>query len=308
MKGSLKKNQSKRFLSWMLSFNLLPDDNTKWASSCYQYWLDYNSMIRTYFDTQTENPLNKLPQNTRFVLSSDLSRTINFFNILANSIQLNNTETQTAYFHVSRIFTLILLSDPSFTYTQGCDRYVYAIYLLSLLFVIQYSLPITFAEASTFFLAQKMMQLSNITHYLMNPSQIAKHFEDLDKKLYQINYTAMKNYSMRGQSSVHFALRWEILMFAEEHYFNGLTLIWDQIIARKEFFSSYIEALCIAHFAQVPEGQLDKLQRFKAWDYKQLLTDANIAFKASNSLIQSWKAWTLCAIAGALFIGQVIFH
>ena len=153
------------------------------------------------------------------------------------------------------------------------------------------------------------MDISNITHYLSNPTKIDKHFKELDKKFMQINGDLMRKYAAKEQTSVYFALRWEILMFADEHNFNGLTLIWDQIIARKKYYPVYLQALCCAHFAQAPNGELNSLQHFRDWDYKKLLTDANIAFNSStNIFISSWKTYALCALAGVLFLGQVVFH
>ena len=308
LKRSLKKDQCKRFISWLLAMDILPDNKQLWVDTIFQIYNTYNEKINSLLSTNSNSPLAQLSQDEAFLLSSDLNRTLLKFHKFAETLNISKEVIETAFFHASRIFALIILSDPTFSYTQGCDRYVYSVFLLSCLFSEKHHLPIIFSEAMTFYLSIKLMNLSKITHYLMNPNRIQKHFEELDKKMMAVNSETMKKYQEFGQSSVHFALRWEILMFADEHDFNGLMLIWDQIIARRDYFSSYIQALCIAHFAQAPDGQLDKLQRFKNWDYKKLLYDADIAFKEANSIGNSWKAYALCAIAGAFLIGQVLFH
>ena len=308
LKGSLKKSNIKRFLAWMLCLDILPDNKAQWAGECFNIWIQYKSKMINYLGSDNEDPLSQLPQNEAYLVSSDLSRTASFFNKLAASINLNSQETESAFFHTSRVFSLMILSDPTFSYTQGCDRYVYTVYLLSILFAKHFDLPLSFAEAATFVIATKLMELSNITHYLKNPQKIESHFQELDKKFMQINGNLMQQYASRGQSSVFFALRWEILMFADEHDFNGLTLIWDQIISRKKYYPAYIEALCCAHFAQAPEGQINALQHFRQWDYKKLLTDADIQFNSGNIFASTWKTCAICALAGVLFIGQAMFH
>ena len=153
------------------------------------------------------------------------------------------------------------------------------------------------------------MQISNISHYLDDPNSISAHFEGLDARMMEANPSVMQAFASSNQSSVHFALRWEIMLFADEHNFEGLMLIWDNIIAHHTCASSYIEALCIAHFKQAPSESLSDLQHFKKWDYKKLLLDADKEFNKGGSILNNvWKTFALCAIVGVVFIGQAAMH
>ena len=99
------------------------------------------------------------------------------------------------------------------------------------------------------------------------------------------------------------------MLFAEEHNFEGLMFIWDQIIAHHTCAPSYIEALCVAHFKQAPSESLSDLQHFKKWDYKKLLVDADKEFNKGGSIMDNvWKTFALCALVGIVYIGQAAIH
>jgi hypothetical protein len=83
-----------------------------------------------------------------------------------------------------------------------------------------------------------------------------------------------------GHGSIHFALRWELLLFADEYQAHPMLLLWDQILVRRKEFETFLYALCVAHASQVPPAEPDeiairKVQNWKDWDVMKIVEDAD---------------------------------
>jgi hypothetical protein len=302
------KNNSHRFISWLLALKIISGGKETWFDKCNSYHTQYQTIAETLIK-DNDNPLSSLPKNDLYQIKNDIIRTICYFNRMASEVNVKSVYTKYTSYIVSRIITVMSIVDHTFRYIQGCDRYVYNAYLVSLIFCLENGLPLSFAESSAFVISSKIMQISNISHYLDDPVEISEHFEALDIKMEKANPSVMKEFATANQSSIHFALRWEILLFAEEHSFRGLMLLWDHIIAHKSCSSSYIESLCIAHFKQAPGGSLTNLQHYKEWDYDKLLLDASEEFeKYSSNRNGIWKTFALFALVGIAFIGKATIY
>lgn len=274
LQDNTSNQYTERFLSWMAALNILAEDFNKWGAHILDLVNDYETNINSELSENLDYPLLALSHNVETQIHNDLHRTVRFFNDLALTANLPNSKTDGALFCASRILTIMHLTQPNFQYIQGCERYVYISYLIALLFTTENDLPDIIAEASAYYLSSKLIELSGITNYLKDSQFLENHFHELDQKLLTINSNLMNNLTLGDQTSIHFALRWEILLFAEEHNYQGIVAIWDRILAHRQVVRQYVQSLCLAHFAQLPNLKLGRVQRYKNWDLKQIIADA----------------------------------
>ncbi|EAY13645.1 hypothetical protein TVAG_387860 [Trichomonas vaginalis G3] len=296
-----------RFISWMVCLNILPSDSFKWGNHLLQLISKYESYVNSELFENPDAPLLALPGKAEAQIHTDLTRTVKFFSDLANSSQLPSDKQNYTLFRASRILTIMTLTEPSFQYIQGCERYVYICYLISLLFTTQNQLPDIFAEATAYYLAVKMIEMSGIAKLLSSSKFLEEHFKLLDAKFAQINSELMEHLTFANQSSINFALRWQILFFAEEHDYSGIVSIWDRIISHRQSVNQYIEALCLAHFNQLPDLQLKQVQHYRNWNVKQILEDAE---KFINPEVNyGWgTAFMVCLTVGVLSLMRIMNH
>lgn len=300
------KNYTDRYISWMLMLNILNPSKDSWADYICQLCSKYESFLNSKLVENPSDPLLALSDEQESQIQNDLRRTIRFFNDLAKSANLPYIKQNGVLFRVARVLTMMNLTESKFTYIQGCERYVYICYLISILFTTENDLPDMIAEASAYYLATKMIELSGISHYLSDPTRLENHFRELDQKMYQINPNLMNYLSKQMQTSIHFALRWEILLFAEEHDYAGIITLWDRIICHKTAMQQYIEALCLAHFAQVPICKLGQLQHYKNWNMQKLIADADKFMDPNTNLFGWGKAAMLFLAVGVVTAAKYI--
>jgi hypothetical protein len=169
---------------------------------------------------------------------------------------------------------------PKFFYTQGYDRFVLISHLLGLDFCGQTSLSADFAEAMSFFLGAQFIRLVNIAGFLDNPAATEVHFRRMDADMMTYAPNVMIPLRRISQGSIHFALRWELLLFADEYHARPMLLLWDQVLVRRKDFDAFLYALCVAHARQVPpagpdETVIEKIQNWKEWDVMKIVADAD---------------------------------
>jgi hypothetical protein len=136
-----------------------------------------------------------------------------------------------------------------------------------------------------------------------------KHFNEMDEKLMVLVPGLMIPLRRAGQGSIHFALRWELLLFADEHTIKSLMLVWDHILIHLAHFREYLEGLCLAHVRQVPppgphEIVVEKLQTFRDWDVRKLLIDAEVL---AGRPVHSFSKMFFFAVAILLVVLIVVF-
>jgi hypothetical protein len=73
----------------------------------------------------------------------------------------------------------------------------------------------------------------------------------------------------------HFALRWVIVLFADEHNLQDTWLLWDAIVAHRANASAFIRQLSVAHLLQVPLGKyeqvIEDIQNNREWNVPELI-------------------------------------
>ena len=248
-------------------------------------------MVEARLGINNEFPLETLEKKQANVVCADISRYISTFLRMSEALSLPKEILEKAQFHCYRIIAIQCYKKKGFRYTQGYDRYIMICYLLSMCFCQQTGLSSSFAEASAFNLSSSLIEMANVPSLLESPPVTEKHFQKMDEEIFKLCPSTAKILHSSGHQSIYFALRWEILMFADEHDIDEILLLWDQIIYRKNRFQEFKFALCLAHIIQVPlansnEIMVEKIQNFRDWDHHKLILDALSFLKKPNILMR----------------------
>ncbi|OHT03224.1 hypothetical protein TRFO_29479 [Tritrichomonas foetus] len=148
-----------------------------------------------------------------------------------NKLVMNQIDdNEETLFRINRIFTILILSDNDYEYSQGEERFAYASFLLASQFATIFSLPKLFVESLTFSLTKKFVELSMIGDLVAGGEKSIDNFARLDAKIAHYFPKVAEELHKYGNASQHFAMRWEMLLFADEHEIMSLFLIWDHII------------------------------------------------------------------------------
>lgn len=286
----VNKDNSSRFICWMISYHILSPDHDKWATELYNLYQRYGKIIEAHIP-DPDRPLQYVQSNSGTVIQCDLMRGINWFNLMANELKLSEFYTSDAEHRITRILCALSLSAHNFSYCQGYDRYMFVVYLLALDFCSQSALPPQFAESVTYFLGNEFIKMTEISAYLENPVKTEEHFLELDSAISAVIPDTMALLTQVQQGSIHFALRWELLLFADEYDIRPLMLLWDQILYMKDRYRDFLFGLCIAHAKQVPlalpdEIMIEKIQQFKSWNVQTIISDAFTYMHRTKSVVK----------------------
>lgn len=275
----VNKDNSTRFVCWLIAFGLLAPDHEKWADQLYRLYEKYEDNVIPLLHDPA-NPLQSVTSSSATIIQCDLMRGIHWFEMFAKELKLSDFYTKDAELMATRVLSALSLSVPGFSYCQGYDRYMFMTQLLALDFCAQSGLDPQFAEAISFFLADQFIKMTHISRYLENPVLTEEHFEKMDQVMMTVVPDTMRLLSVAQQGSIHFALRWELLLFADEYDARPLMLLWDQVLRNKEKYEQFLFGLCIAHIKQVPvaaphEIMVEKIQQFKSWNIQEIVQDAS---------------------------------
>lgn len=280
------KNNSTRFICWLISFNIISPNYEKWSDQLFNLYTKYDKMMKLFIK-DPNNPLSDVPSKSATVIESDVVRGVRWFQSLAADLQLSEYYTSDVELRTIRMFAILTHESLSYSYTQGHDRYMFVNLLLALDFSAHSGLTCDFAEAIAFYLAREFISMTAISKYLDNVTETEDHFLHMDEEFTKVAPEIMHQLAIVGQSSIHFALRWELLLFADEYDIKRLLFLWDQILNEKKIYRKFLFALCVAHIQQIPpalpgEVMVEKIQTFRNWNVQKILFDANNYLKTSS--------------------------
>jgi hypothetical protein len=275
----LQKSNTSRLISWLVLFRLIPGPRVHWTSHLITLSVQYQNLIRQLYKNGTVDCLNAVDSSSAFVIRADTTRTLSWFTRLAAQCGLIRDQLEAAESRAQRILTTIMLEIPSCVYTQGHDRFVWVSYLLSLLFSATANLPFDFAEALAFNLSKTFISRCEIAKHLEDIPETSPYFVLLDNLVRSEVPRVSALLDQVHHSSVHYALKWQLTFFADEHDLWELLFLWDQIVARESDMEDFVRCLCVAHIRQVPVPQeADEMaltiQRHKKWDVMRIVEDA----------------------------------
>lgn len=284
----LFKNNSKRLFAYLISLKIIPVNHIEWADEIVRRYNQFHDLLETHFNGYMNDPF-KLRPNIKRVVTGDLERTGRWYSTLAEELNLSN---QFDIIPLSRIVVLKSIMDFSYEYLQGHDRYLIISYLLCLYFCSTESLPMKLADALTYFLFDKFVELAKIQRYLNDTSYTQKFFHQIDLSVKENCPDLAFQISKNNHSSIHYALSWHILFFADIYKIRDLLLLWDHIILHQNNLSEYLISLTISHLKQIPNSIsapheypiLESIQKYRNYNINLILTDADNLSRKRNPL------------------------
>ncbi|KAK8894639.1 hypothetical protein M9Y10_023076 [Tritrichomonas musculus] len=297
---NLNKDNVMRMLSWLIVLKIIPDTSVESSVAVANMYRAYRMIIKKKLEG-AEDPLEKINVKESRVIIADINRSLYWFDSLAKSINLEEYYTQEVRAHTIRILSLLSLSSKVLSYLQGFDRYVLVSYLLGLIFISKSGLPTTVAEAISYFLSLNLLKMSRPDKLLVDNDKTVQHFQELDSKIAIYAPDVYEKMSSNEVSSLLFALRWQLLIFADEHDLKGLLYIWDNAIVNRAQYSNYLESLSISHICQIPEDSqgnlVEVIQHYRKWDNVEIVRKADSLL----SEIESSKHYRIGVLNYVLF-------
>jgi hypothetical protein len=298
------KSNEIRLLSWLISFNLIPPTPSKWAHSLTLLCADYLT-----FRASLE-PIDSLLNTVGRVIKVDTSRSILWFTEMSRDSIFSGFSPENGELFANRI--LITLQHKSFHYVQGYDRYVFITLLLALDFCRKTELSSDVAEAISFNLSREFIKLTEISTFLEHPGETQSYFERMDEALLSFAPAWVNLLRKSHQGAIHFALRWELLLFADEYPVRELLLLWDNVIKWKMEFRRFRRALAIAHVRQIPlpkagEMAIEVIQNYREWDVGRVIDEAVRIMEAEPNW-SGWKWWIVMGVILMLVILRMLWR
>ena len=283
----LKKDVSIRFLCWLIKFNLIHSSRTFWANDLSNLFDHYSILKNQFLAEKEDNPLSQVDPSTALIIKSDAERTFPWFLKFTQQFGLKIPNTFNPELCVQRILVLLSKDSPKISYTQGFDRFVWISILVCFSFTFNGGLHSEYTEAYSYYVSRELIQLNYVARKIEFFPEIEEHFFLLDSLAAKEEPEIYKLLVKEGHSSLHYALKWELTLFADEHSGEELLYIWDHLIAHIDKFDEYLRYLCIGHLRQVPLPQYEDemamvIQQFKNWDTMKIVDDANDLMDLSN--------------------------
>ena len=278
LQNNIYKNVGARAVCWLIALRVIPAARNQWVAELKSIYCKYKSLVMKVFNGITD-PSANLSESMRHVIQADTLRTKPWFIRLCTQVGIKDSELDGCEIRVQRMITCIALDTPSCDYTQGQDRLVWIAYLVSLCFVLKGSMSVEFAEALAFALSRGFIERIEISKSLEKLPELEKRFVKLDEMVKQEVPRAAEMLEECGNASVHYALRWRLTLFADEHNGYELMYLWDQILARERDMDDFVMCLCVAHIKQVPipeepHEMAVAIQRYRGWDMERIISDA----------------------------------
>lgn len=274
------KNSTDRFISYLICLKIIPPTRNKWAVGLIKVLDVYYDHANKYFDSRDSDPLEILPVKQEEPLRNDLPRTYNWFKDAVKELKLDLNKLNDAQQRVARIFAVLCRENRGFKYTQGFDRYAYAFLALGAKWCNNYNVSYDVAEALSYHLTNNIISIIPMARLLDQQNELAAHFDKLQKIFMNYDreqYLKIKN---GGGSLILFGVKWELVLYADDHTIDDTFRIWDQILGRLESYTDVITAMTIAHISQVyiPPNEtnvIETVNHFKQWDTGKLIVTAN---------------------------------
>ena len=282
----LYKSAGARAVCWLIAMQVVRPARTYWVSNLREIYQQYERLLNGHFDGKS-SPLDLFPADSAPVVKADTMRTKPWFIRLCSQIGIEKEAVNDCEERAQRILATIILVSPKCGYTQGQDRFVWVSLLVSLSFAITGGLSSDFAEAMAFSLGKGFISKIKISRNLGNLAALERIFSKLDQIVKQEVPEISKMLEQCGTSSIQYALKWQLTLFADEHNIYELMFLWDQILAREDDMTNFVICLCVAHIKQVPipheaDEMAVTIQRCRSWDITKIVDDANELMKRTE--------------------------
>jgi hypothetical protein len=231
------------------------------------------------------------------LIQCDLVRSVNWFQLLCPGL----LDADHAIARATHILRLLVVHD-GFSYYQGVDRFLWICFIVA-----HQGAPADW-EALAFHLTKAMLDIA-LTHGFPNSRELEARLAPLDGDVAREAPATAAALAAFRHSAVHYASRWVLLWFADEHELSGILAVWDNIVGvigqDPGKLGAYLHRLALAHVLEVPvpvDGfpMLQAIQQYREWDVGRILARAG-RFK------RWWEDWKVIG-AVVVIVGGIALY
>ncbi|OHS99709.1 hypothetical protein TRFO_33839 [Tritrichomonas foetus] len=302
-----EKNQAERLISWLIIFNIIKPYNI--ANECARLYTEYLDLQDKFF--HDGDPMKLIGEDEEFIIMADTQRSNAWFSKISHQIGLTQDDIKDASYQIPRVLATLTKTDPFYKYTQGYDRYAFITYALGLFFSTQSSLPSEVAESFSYALTKKILRFVDINKILGDMDETQAEFISIDKGIAKIFPDIYKELQKMNHGSFYFALKWQLILFADEHTLSDTFLIWDSIFLRQNDYDSFRADLIMAHLSQIQIDQdvimIEKIQKYKEWDTIKLINYAVQRYEKKSRTFET-KHYIFILYVLLLIVALIYFY
>jgi hypothetical protein len=281
-----------RALAWLIQFGLLPERPALWPAKLCELAAQYASLSSAYCGDSSQTTLEALVES---IVPRDLGRSVLLFSQIFADLGLDTGYFDPAFIRFLRIFAVLSKADPAFRYFQGYDRFAYVAAAVSTAFCLFLGVSADNAEAITYFLTNFFLvkiawRDPPDPRALINSQEIFGDVAGDLRRFYPATAAALA--SQKLQPNIY-ALKWVMVLFAEQHPVPDLLLVWDFVALNISALQPYVSGLIVAHLNQVQLGMdftetVQRIQNTRQFDIARLVREADrVVGKAPSPVRQA---------------------
>lgn len=290
--NSPSKKVSDRFISWLVVLRILSQRRQLWGTSLYLMVENYFDRCKTHFSKKPHDPLSTIPMNLESAIRPDIELAVPWLEQLLKEASIKKKYLNAPFLRLSRLYSMLVMETHDVSYTQNMYRFGVVTLAMTAVFSEKAKLPPDFAEAVAFYLVRQIISFVPLIRIKDHNAKLTSHFEQLDQIISNVAPMQSRAIKKANSSSIHFGIRYEILLFAvDNHNIIDILNIWDQIFCRLTQLE-YVQCLTAAHVMQVripPETQdiSGLISNWRSWDTVKLIKDANEILEHKRSFGES---------------------
>lgn len=240
-----------RFISWCISFKIIPFTRQKWGTMFHKAVAQYAEKLQRYFGEAIDDPLSSIPMDFEDTLKPEMERAEEWFRSGVEELCLRKDFVVNPKTRISRIYVLLNNETLKFEYSVGTYVFGALFLLVSSIYAELVGLSPDFAEAIAYYFTRALFSLLPAKRLINSHQKLVRHFDNITQML---KCTGKEQYDflIKNKANVFkLIMNFELFLFSKQHHLIELMNIWDQIFARIGYVSPFIQCLIVTHFGQI---------------------------------------------------------
>jgi hypothetical protein len=244
------KPVANRVVAWLLQFGLLAQDRPhEWPAALSELVVSYDSLRSQYCPDYTQDQLNAA---TESIVSRDLERSTVMLSETFNNLGVDTSLFADPVLRGTRVFLLISKVSPKLKWAQGYDRFLSISAAVSSAFCEALGLSADVSEAICYAISSRLIGHVSFADEVLGGSR--EIFDEVAKAMKRRAPATFSGLASQNLEPKVYALRWVLILFADQHPARSLLVIWDFILLHLDRKQECLCALVVAHLNQVELG------------------------------------------------------
>lgn len=281
-----------RFISWCVSFKLIPFMRQRWGTTFYKAVTQYSDKIHSYFGEKMDDPLSTISMNLENAIKPEMEKAKEWFKKGEDELCLRKNFVVNPKTRISRIYALLVNETRNFEYTDGTYVFGAMFLLVSSIYAELVGLKADFAGAIAYYLTRALLSLLPAKRLMNSHQKLTNHFENV---IQMLKCYGKEHYNFFIQHNVNLfklGMNFELFLYTKQHYLIELMNLWDQIFARIEFFSPFVQCLTIAHLTQIKIREdindiNEYIDNYKDFNTAKIINDSISMLNHKRSIIET---------------------